>query len=115
MVESIAPASAAVRAEPPNDGREARVFYWIPPARLISSSALNLMYRRLVILSTLGMLAGALATVAAAQAPKRALTPDDWDHWQSISSPAISNDGRWVVYSLVPQVGDGELIVRASQ
>lgn len=73
------------------------------------------MYRRLVILSTSGMLVGALGSVAIAQAPKRALTPDDWDRWQSISSPAISNDGRWVAYSLVPQVGDGELIVRATQ
>ena len=61
-----------------------------------------------------GMLVGALGAVALAQAPKRPLTPDDWDHWRSISSPAISNDGRWVVYSLVPQVGDGDLVVRAT-
>ena len=56
-----------------------------------------------------------LDSIAAQASPKRALTPDDWDHWRSISSPTISADGRWVVYSLVPQVGDGELVVRATQ
>src|SRR6266550_9638642 len=71
------------------------------------------MHRPLAIISASGMLA-AFSVTAIAQAPKRALTPDDWDHWRSISSPAISNDGRWVVYSLVPQVGDGELVVRAT-
>jgi dipeptidyl aminopeptidase/acylaminoacyl peptidase len=72
------------------------------------------MYRPLVILSTSGMLVAAFAHSAQAQSSKRPLTPDDWDHWRSISSPAISNDGRWVVYSLVPQVGDGELVVHAT-
>src|SRR5690242_14465516 len=72
------------------------------------------MYRPLVILSTSGMLAAAIGTSASAQAAKRPLTPEDWDHWRSISSPAVSNDGRWVAYSLVPQVGDGDLVVRAT-
>jgi dipeptidyl aminopeptidase/acylaminoacyl peptidase len=57
-----------------------------------------------------------VATVSAgAQGTKRALTPSDWDHWRSISGAAISNDGRWVVYTLVPQVGDGDLVVRSTQ
>jgi hypothetical protein len=72
------------------------------------------MHRPLVTISVSGMLTAALSASALAQAPKRPLTPDDWDHWRSISSPAISNNGRWVVYSLVPQVGDGELIVHAT-
>src|SRR5690242_6208840 len=72
------------------------------------------MYRPLVILSTSGMLAAAIGTSASAQAAKRPLTPEDWDHWRSISSPAVSNDGRWVAYSLVPQVGDGDLVIRAT-
>ena len=71
------------------------------------------MHRPVVAISVAGMLA-ACSLAAVAQAPKRPLTPDDWDHWRSISSPAISNDGRWVVYSLVPQVGDGELVVRST-
>ncbi|HKW49715.1 MAG TPA: hypothetical protein VJN70_19815, partial [Gemmatimonadaceae bacterium] len=61
-----------------------------------------------------GVLLAAFSISALAQASKHALTPDDWDHWRSISSPVISNDGRWVAYSLVPQVGDGELVVRAT-
>ncbi len=54
------------------------------------------------------------ASTVAAQAPKRALTPADWDHWRSITGTAISPDGRWVAYSLTPQVGDGEFVVRAT-
>jgi dienelactone hydrolase len=48
------------------------------------------------------------------QGARRALTQDDWDRWRSIVAPTISNDGRWVVYSLHPQVGDGELVVRST-
>jgi dienelactone hydrolase len=51
----------------------------------------------------------------AAQAPKRALTQADWDHWKSITGSALSSDGKWAAYTLVPQVGDGELVIRATQ
>ncbi|HYW09532.1 MAG TPA: prolyl oligopeptidase family serine peptidase [Longimicrobium sp.] len=51
------------------------------------------------------------AAPLAAQA-KRALTPADFDQWRSVSSPALSRTGEWVAYSLVPQVGDGEVVVR---
>jgi hypothetical protein len=44
-----------------------------------------------------GLFVAAFAISALAQASKRPLTPDDWDHWRSISSPVISNDGHWVV------------------
>ena len=54
------------------------------------------------------------ASAAAAQAPKRPLTPADWDHWRSITGTAISPDGKWVAYSLTPQVGDGEFVVRST-
>src|SRR5262245_3427073 len=62
---------------------------------------------------TLGLVASALPLVA--QAQKRALTQADWDKWRSIPGAAISNDGKWIAYTLVPSVGDGELIVRATQ
>ncbi|HKO15475.1 MAG TPA: prolyl oligopeptidase family serine peptidase [Gemmatimonadaceae bacterium] len=52
---------------------------------------------------------------AAAFAQQRPLTPEDWDHWKSITGTALSRDGRWAVYSLVPQVGDGELVIRSTQ
>ena len=45
---------------------------------------------------------------------RRALTPADWDSWRSISGTTLSADGKWVAYSLVPQVGDGELVIRAT-
>ena len=56
----------------------------------------------------------AIFSAGSAHAQKRPLTPTDWDRWRSIAAPTVSNDGRWVVYSLVPQVGDGELVVRAT-
>jgi hypothetical protein len=46
---------------------------------------------------------------------KRSLTQADWDQWRSISGVVLSRDGRWVAYTLVPQVGDGELVVRATE
>ncbi len=53
--------------------------------------------------------------LAAQTTPKRALTQADWDTWRSINGASLSNDGRWAVYTLVPQVGDGELVIRATQ
>jgi hypothetical protein len=55
-----------------------------------------------------------VAAPLAAQAPKKVLTQADWDKWKSIQAPALSNDGKWAVYTLVPQVGDGELVVRST-
>ncbi|HEY4131703.1 MAG TPA: hypothetical protein VGM50_13880, partial [Gemmatimonadaceae bacterium] len=49
-----------------------------------------------------------------AQAQKKALTQADWDKWKSITTPALSPDGKWAVYTLVPQVGDGELVIRST-
>jgi hypothetical protein len=47
-------------------------------------------------------------------AQKKALTQADWDKWKSINSPALSNDGKWAAYTLIPQVGDGELVIRST-
>ncbi|MFI5229922.1 MAG: hypothetical protein ACHQWU_12690, partial [Gemmatimonadales bacterium] len=65
--------------------------------------------QRLVVVLTM-----AVGFPALAQAQKKALTQADWDIWKSINAPALSNDGKWAVYTLVPQVGDGELVVRAT-
>src|SRR5688500_3506867 len=43
---------------------------------------------------------------------KKALTQADWDRWRSIQGAALSNDGKWAAYTLSPQVGDGEFVVR---
>ena len=50
----------------------------------------------------------------AAHAQKKVLTPGDWDQWKSINAPALSSDGKWAVYTLLPQLGDGELVIRAT-
>ncbi|HEV8446280.1 MAG TPA: prolyl oligopeptidase family serine peptidase [Gemmatimonadaceae bacterium] len=60
------------------------------------------------------LLTAALALVPAAQAQKKALTQADWDKWKSINAPLLSNDGKWAVYTLIPQVGDGELVIRST-
>src|SRR5687767_14441269 len=52
------------------------------------------------------------ATPALAQ--KKALTQADWDRWRSIQGATLSNDGKWVAYTLSPQVGDGEFVVRST-
>jgi dipeptidyl aminopeptidase/acylaminoacyl peptidase len=60
------------------------------------------------------LILAAAAAAVGAQAPKRALAPADWDHWRSITGTVVSPDGKWVAYSLTPQVGDGEFVVRAT-
>jgi dipeptidyl aminopeptidase/acylaminoacyl peptidase len=49
---------------------------------------------------------------AAAQTAKRPITHDVYDSWKSIQGTKISSDGTWLAYALVPQEGDGELVVR---
>src|SRR5439155_5750354 len=55
-----------------------------------------------------------LTAQAPARPAKRALTQADWDGWRSITGAALSRDGRWAAYTLIPQVGDGELVVRST-
>ncbi len=63
---------------------------------------------------TLGMLGLLLVAPLVASAQKKALTQDDWDRWRSIQGATLSPDGRWAAYTLSPQVGDGEFVVRAT-
>ncbi|NUQ21250.1 MAG: hypothetical protein HOQ09_09850, partial [Gemmatimonadaceae bacterium] len=66
--------------------------------------------------SRLSLLLALTATALTAQQPQgqRPLTQADWDVWKSIVGTAVSPDGNWVAYSIVPQVGDGELVVRST-
>lgn len=52
-----------------------------------------------------------ILTQAGAQTAKKPLTYKVYDSWKSIQGSRISDDGRWLVYSLVPAEGDGELVV----
>jgi dipeptidyl aminopeptidase/acylaminoacyl peptidase len=67
--------------------------------------------RRVIVLLLLAIL---LAPLTEAQVPaaKRALTHADYDGWRSIQSQQLSRNGKHLAYLLVPQDGDGEVIVR---
>ena len=43
-------------------------------------------------------------------AAKKPLSYDAYDGWRSIQSAQLSRDGHWLVYALVPEDGDGELV-----
>ena len=49
---------------------------------------------------------------AMAQPTKRPIAHTDFDAWRTIATPVLSSDGKWLAYSVQPQDGDGELIVR---
>src|SRR4030095_4016644 len=51
------------------------------------------------------------AAAASAQ-QKKPITHDVYDSWKSIQGTRLSSDGVWLAYALVPQDGDGELLVR---
>ena len=54
------------------------------------------------------LLAGASAIADA----KRPLNHNDFDSWQKAQGYALSDDGRWAAYAVVPQEGDGVLTLR---
>lgn len=43
---------------------------------------------------------------------KKPLTYEAYDSWRSIRGTALSRDGAWLIYALVPQDGDGDLVAR---
>src|SRR5687767_15163896 len=47
-------------------------------------------------------------------AQKKPLDHSVYDSWQRIGERMISNDGKWVVYTIEPQEGDNELVVQSS-
>ncbi|MBI3680522.1 MAG: S9 family peptidase [Acidobacteria bacterium] len=55
------------------------------------------------------------ATLVAQPNGKRPLTHRDYDSWRSISSQKLSDDGRYLAYALMPQEGDGEVVVKDLQ
>ncbi len=48
----------------------------------------------------------------AAVVATRPITHDAYDSWKSIQGVTLSRDGAWLAYTLAPQDGDGELVVR---
>ncbi len=51
-------------------------------------------------------------TPAQQTAEKRPLTHHDYDGWRSIQGTQLSRDGKFLAYALIPQDGDGEIVVR---
>src|SRR5258708_39581736 len=47
-------------------------------------------------------------------AQKKPLDHSVYDGWQHIGERMISNDGKWVVYTIDPQEGDNELVIQSS-
>lgn len=47
-------------------------------------------------------------------AQKKPLDHSVYDGWQHIGEKLISNDGRWIVYTIDPQEGDNELVIQAA-
>lgn len=47
-----------------------------------------------------------------AQTAKRPLNHHDYDTWRTIAGQRIANDGKFLAYSLLPEEGDGEVVIR---
>ncbi len=46
---------------------------------------------------------------------RKPITQDVYDSWRGILSPTMSRDGAWVAYTNSPGIGDGDLVVRATE
>ncbi|HMK27884.1 MAG TPA: prolyl oligopeptidase family serine peptidase, partial [Chitinophagaceae bacterium] len=55
-----------------------------------------------------------LFTIHYSLAQKKPLDHSVYDSWQHIGERMISNDGKWVVYTIDPQEGDNELVIQSS-
>lgn len=59
----------------------------------------------------LALLLCILLSAFIAHAQKKPLDHSVYDSWQSIANPKISNDGKYAVYAIDPQEGDGRLVI----
>src|SRR5215470_2892661 len=56
-----------------------------------------------------------IAVAQGTSSQKRPLTHADYDSWRLIQGQQLSRDGKYVAYALVPEDGDGEIVVRNLQ
>jgi len=70
-----------------------------------------LLRRRFLRVSAWLLAAAVLVPVSFAQG-KRPLNHGDYDGWRSIVGQRLSNDGKFLIYGLFPQEGDGEVVIR---
>ncbi len=62
----------------------------------------------------LALATAACLSVAIATAQKKTLTHADYDAWKSISGISLSNDGKWLAFTIAPQEGDNVFEVKAT-
>ncbi|MBN8685612.1 MAG: S9 family peptidase [Chitinophagales bacterium] len=60
------------------------------------------------------LLLTAILTAAISYSQKKPLDHTVYDSWQRIGERMISNDGKWVVYTIDPQEGDNELVIQSA-
>ena len=68
-------------------------------------------WRKLTVVFLLALLVST-SSFAQQSGPKRPLTHADYDSWRAIQGQSLSREGKFVAYALVPQDGDGEIVVR---
>src|SRR5258706_16463613 len=69
------------------------------------------MLRRPAVLLNLALFAMAVAALAQSGA-KRPLNHRGYDSWRTIQNQVLSRDGKFFAYTMFPQEGDGQLVVR---
>ncbi|WP_127132076.1 alpha/beta hydrolase family protein [Pseudoflavitalea rhizosphaerae] len=65
-------------------------------------------------MKTTPLLLSALLLASMAQAQKKPLDHSVYDGWQAIGERSISNNGKYVAYTISPQEGDGTLVIQAT-
>ncbi len=80
--------------------------------RALQSLVTGLQIRQIWLIGCALVLVWANLTPAQQPAEKRPLTHQDYDSWRSIQGTQLSRDGKFLAYALIPQDGDGEIVVR---
>lgn len=60
------------------------------------------------------LLSACVCSVLVCGAQKKPLDHSVYDGWQHIGERLVSNDGNWIVYTVDPQEGDNELVIRSA-
>jgi hypothetical protein len=80
--------------------------------RILSRRTNRAVWKKLTALCLLALLVSSSSYGQQPAAEKRPLSHSDYDSWRAIQGQSLSRDGKFVAYALVPQDGDGEVVVR---
>ncbi len=64
------------------------------------------------LLAPAALLTAPLALQAQSSAAPRAITPPDISAWKSLRGAALSLNGAWIAYTVAPNEGDAEVVIR---